>query len=503
MQRGATPASSARLGAAFALVAALLLARCGGGAGGDLADLSGSDRPDAGMDVPAADLPGDDLAAADRPDSDAPMPDALVDVPPADNLADLPDVPEGTPILARPPDPRFDCSIARDVTKASPLQWLRFAHPLVVTPGCTAFLARAEASPSNPYAPAPNHLLESTFDVAGTLGAATEVPATADAISGIAVAPASDGFLMAWFDGVMQTVRVGEDGAVKGAVHAFPDLSGDTLTRPSLAASGAGFGMAWRGSDTRGGATVRFVRLDANGVGVGTTVTLANVGSDPAPQVAWSGGRWGILWQWTEGDRAHLGFAAVEADGTVSVPARTIWSSAEVGTSTSAAGFSQDRLALMGAGTGWVGAFCESRSGADYTSGASAIVRVARLGADGTVLDQAPVRPIQVDRDEVEPVLVPFGNAAALFWSSGDHIYICAGCVPDHRIDMVLLDPVSLRPLSDVVSAHAPDNGTGSPQGGLLDLSAAALGDDLLVTLQIRYHVSAESASLALQCAAR
>ena len=107
----------------------------------------------------------------------------------------------------------------------------------------------------------------------------------------------------------------------------------------------------------------------------------------------------------------------------------------------------------------------------------------------------APVRLAAMEDsvDDVEPDLVPFGDALALLWARGSHIYVCGGCVPDHDLHAVLIDPASLDPLSQVVKVS-------SEQGGLLRRDVAVLDDDLLTTVEVTFHTSAEPAFASFHC---
>jgi hypothetical protein len=102
--------------------------------------------------------------------------------------------------------------------------------------------------------------------------------------------------------------------------------------------------------------------------------------------------------------------------------------------------------------------------------------------------------------DEIEPSLVKFHDSVAVLWSRGSHIYACGGCVPDHRIDLMLIDPVDLIPVSDVVTVKpVADPGT-TLTGGLLGKSVAAQGSSILTAFNIGYHVSHRSASATFAC---
>jgi hypothetical protein len=89
---------------------------------------------------------------------------------------------------------------------------------------------------------------------------------------------------------------------------------------------------------------------------------------------------------------------------------------------------------------------------------------------------------------------VPWDDeTVALLWARGSHIYICGGCVPDHSIHMVLIDPETLSPRSNAVQVE-PD------MGGLLGRSHALSGSDLLVSVGIQFHVHFEPGFTALHC---
>jgi hypothetical protein len=136
------------------------------------------------------------------------------------------------------------------------------------------------------------------------------------------------------------------------------------------------------------------------------------------------------------------------------------------------------------------------------TGGAEAdawsVVKVARLDESG-VRRGAPaaLRAPQNGIDEVEPGLVRFGSAIAVTWARGTHIYVCGGCIPDHRIDLMLLDPSDLHPLSAVASV---ENSGVRAAGGLLRRHVVVLGTSLLVTFQLTFHTFSTPGSAAFTC---
>jgi hypothetical protein len=104
---------------------------------------------------------------------------------------------------------------------------------------------------------------------------------------------------------------------------------------------------------------------------------------------------------------------------------------------------------------------------------------------------QAPVK----DREAVQPTWVEMGDDVGLLWAEGGIIYICAGCVPDHSLKLVVLDGQSFAPQSNVVELVNP-----LPSGGLLSPATVPIGDELLVVSTVTYHTSGEGASAALRC---
>jgi len=129
-------------------------------------------------------------------------------------------------------------------------------------------------------------------------------------------------------------------------------------------------------------------------------------------------------------------------------------------------------------------------------------VQVVPLDHEGSPTD-GPVSLRQAEDaiDEVEPSLVPFGEVIAVLWARGSHIFECGGCTPDHRIDLLLIDPHTLDPLSDVVSvARTAISGGFQPSGGLLARDQVVLGSQILTAYHQQYHTTADLASAAFAC---
>lgn len=159
--------------------------------------------------------------------------------------------------------------------------------------------------------------------------------------------------------------------------------------------------------------------------------------------------------------------------------------------------FVSSGLSAVPAGDGFIAAWVESYHAEESTGDfvGHAIVRVGRYEEDGTLATllyrlQTAVR----DVDHVEPRLFKVHDQIALAWSTGARIYICGGCVPDHNVNLVLLDPEDLIPVSAPISV---DDQT---IGGLLGHRWAVQGSDILAAISVTLHVSASPASASFRC---
>lgn len=411
-----------------------------------------------------------------------------------DSRGDVSDVTPGTAILERTAEIRFDCSVTRDTTNHRPKLWPQGGHCPVTTPAGT-LLARTESTPPSPLEMAPTYFRVGPLGMDGTFGTDIELSAEAESVSGIGATPLGDGFLLAWADGAIYTSLRDQVGAEVTAPQKVDSSQTDYRTQPVLAPLGEQVGMVVA-VPSASGHEGRFLRLDPQGARLGNVVKFATVGeqwSHLAPSVAAGVDRWGVVWQEDDRSKGAVYFTALDEQGQVVAAKRRVSPAPVDGVRTTPNSFARARTTIQATEGGWLVAWSEVREGVDYSSGASSIIQLARLDADGNVQELAPVRNIVVDTDEVEPLLVPFQGVVGLFWSSGDHIYMCGGCWPNHRVDFVLLDPDTLVPISEVQTLSPTPN-------GLLDLAVTVDGDQILVTAEIGYHVYDEPASAALSC---
>lgn len=471
------------------ILAASVLA-CSEGAEDDLGPRDSGVGQDAGADAgaspdlgPDGGLPGD---TGPSPDS-GPSPDGG----PIDE----------TPLTERTPRNDFACTVTRERTDHSPRYWSYGGHDLQVTAGGTAYLVRVESMPPNPFESAPATFVASSLAADGTFGPnvalATNDPAE---ILWPTVAPRGDGVAVVYVDGTrLRFVAFDGTGQVVVAAKDLPGITADFQTRPKLVASGSGFGLVYQRPGT-GTTEVQFLALDADGVasGASRTVTTTFEGYDPALVLVGVADGFGLAFRDRVDQRFQVYFTKLSASGEVTVPRRRISlheeARVEAGVS---AGFDPSGISLLPHGAGYLAAWTESRYGENIDSGFSSVVKVARLDGSGVPQGPAvPARAHEVDVDEVEPTLIPYRGTVALLWGRGSHIYICGGCTPDHRIDLLLLDPEDLTPVSNVATVEAPESGI----GGMLRRDVAVLGTSLLVVYDLTFHVHSTPGSAAFGC---
>jgi hypothetical protein len=411
----------------------------------------------------------------------------------------------GSAITARPSRDTYACKIERDRTVHTPVNWGVAGHDLVVTTGGDAFFARFESTGQPPSPPGPARFLVGKLGVDGVFGSAVE-PSTGspDTLSAPAMAPRGDGFALIWVEGTsLRFAAFDAAGAIVVPAKSVPSGPVDGLSDPHIArGSGTDFGIAYA-SASEGGedADVRFLVLDGDGNAKGTSKlvkSLESTGFFPVTNLVADGDGYALVYRDVQNQRGHVYFAARDATGAERVaPKRLSIIDAQGVSSGVGAGFDRSGIALLRSGSGFLATWTEVRQGADFMGGASSIIRVAKVGRDGTLEhDPVAVREVETDIDQVEPSLSAFGDAVALQWARGKHIYICAGCMPDHRVDFLLIDPVTLDPLSTLVSM----NKRTEPGGGLVARDTEVVGKNLLMTFDQQYHVSADPASGAFSC---
>jgi hypothetical protein len=431
----------------------------------------------------------------------------------ADHDSDASGNPGQTPILERPASGSYVCSVSRDATSHAPKTWTGLSA-LQVVAGGAAFLARAEWEMINYYA-GHRSFVFSTIGLDGTLGAPTTIPVdNADAVKGLAAAPQGSGFVLVWVDDAgLHFAAFDGQGVLVGQPSLITTLDRDRLdpVRTRMAAGPSGSGFALVLSIVRNGVALPYALfLDATGAPRGSLRPLRVDPSSPsayydsAPDVLATQDGYALVWSELEPKSGRIYFSKTDALGNQTVAPTIVTSATGDRPSLNGSGFAGGGMRIIEGAGGFIAAWTESYNGYTEdggwspTKGAWSVVRLARLDSQGVPTGTtATMRAPENDVDEVEPVLTPFGDALAVAWGRGSHIYICGGCVPDQRIDFALIDPTSLSPLSNVVTVT---NGGGDSGGGLLRKQIALTGSSFLTLYDRTFHTSAEPGSAVFSC---
>ncbi|MCC7382062.1 MAG: hypothetical protein IT384_09540 [Deltaproteobacteria bacterium] len=406
--------------------------------------------------------------------------------------------PEGAPILERTPRQSYDCRVTRAASSLAPRRWSWQGHSLLATTGGQRFLARVESMSDDPFTPGTPELLISTLALDATFGANPARPSTADpsTVGPIVLARRQDAIAAVWVEGAaLRFTALDASGALSVAAKDITGARADSLSTLQWVEGQDGFGLLWQ---VEGQSALRFVPLTRGGDVAGASVEISRasalgpIGAAIAPLAD----GYAIVWQEGTPQRAHVWFKTVDAAGVERTPRVRLSVVDEDGVyAGSGSGFSRAGLSMLPIAGGFLVAWAEV-SGGDFSTGGGGygVIRIAKVDGAGTLASiPAALRAKEEDVDEVEPVLFNLGTAAGVAWSRGSHIYACGGCMPDHRIDLVLLDPSDLVPVSNVVSIPPAPS-------GLLGKSLSATGADLLATFHITYHVHFEPGSAALTC---
>ena len=403
------------------------------------------------------------------------------------------------PITERPARGSRACRVTHPVAEQTPRVW-RSGPALVATRDGKAFLARQEAVTADPVIPATGQFIVGGLGVDGTFAAATPVPSGAmDELADIDGAPRGDGFAVVW--GQQGKLRFAAFDAAGASTIAAKDVLSvaEFIVGPRIAAGpDGGFGVVYTVVPNPNARTLFFVLLGPDGEMRGTPHRLDETGTSmqyltlPAPTIVGGTAGYAMIWRNLTEAQGGIEFAKVAPDGAELVARRRIstpMSGSVVGASVD---FDRPTTAMVETSTGYLTAWVN-------TKGDGSSVWLTQLDASG--VRQGPSAPLRAWTDkinEVEPSLVKYGDSVAVLWGSGSHIFVCGGCTPDHRIDLLLVDPSDLTPLSTVVSVAPPPREIKT--GGLLRRQVVAIGPSLLATFDITFHVHHLSATATFGC---
>jgi hypothetical protein len=415
----------------------------------------------------------------------------------------------GPALLENPLPDRRACRVARDRTAHAPLSWNR-EHALVTTSAGKTFLARLEGVLSaNAISSSPARLVVSTMDPAGVLGPATMVPGVAEGeVFAVAAAPRGDGFALVWTTIAqrrMFTATFDAVGALTDGPQEIPlPEQAQRQVSPRLAAGrDGGFGVLYRSGSLNEPSKMFTFTLSASG---GPLNPPREMGTGDEGDIAATATGYTAVW----GDLDASGGPTVEIEGLdpegdrAAAP-RRIWQSARDISSSLLDNRGRGPtgpalLALEGGGAivAWPELVEAPQSNLYDIKGGASIVWLQRLDAGGAPQGpRSPLRPPTPGVEEIEPSLLRFGDAVAVMWAHGSYSYLAGHGTPDHRIDLVLVDPTSLRPISNVASVLPP---SGSRVGGLLRRSEAVLDRSILTTFNRTFHTYSEAESATFTC---
>ncbi len=238
---------------------------------------------------------------------------------------------------------------------------------------------------------------------------------------------------------------------------------------------------------------LRFVMLGEDGAPTSEPVVITNLGesygasasaaltNDGAIAVTYSAGTL----------ESSVYFVVLDADGTPRFEPRRISRKAS-DTSSSRLSFTP-RNNLIAVGDAVLVAYMEENL--DYvTSTGHVLVRIAEVDAEGNAALHALQAPVE-GQEDMYPTFVSFEDRVGLAWTTGSIIWICGGCIGDHDMHFVLLDPQTLVPSSEVATHLHMTNGAITP---LL----AVDGEDIATAANLDFHASTLGATGAMRCVA-
>jgi hypothetical protein len=304
----------------------------------------------------------------------------------------------------------------------------------------------------------------------------------------------------------LRLVTFNTDGEIEVAPKAiFDDGYSDGLQASAARATSGEIGLIWSATPSNAASNVRssidafFVATDSGGERIGDPIRLATGTNYVQPVIATAAdGGFALVWKATSDEAfdapANVFFAQVSPAGKLlGGPVQL----SDIRRGPSGGSYLPNSLAILPADYGYLVAWIESSPGESETENRDgySVVRLLRIDAGGHALaPAADLRQKEEHIDEVSPTLIELGNAVGVLWSRGDHIYGCSGCIPDHSLELVLLDPVLLQPVSNVVKLPPP------ARGGILRRSVTVVGSKILTALEISFHVHSEPALAAFSC---
>ncbi len=286
------------------------------------------------------------------------------------------------------------------------------------------------------------------------------------------------------------------DGDLNAVVDAkpIPGLAAASVNPAALAPSPSGgfmllFGEANMPSSRR----LRMALLTADGATIGSPLDIADVGhtytgaaasATPTPDggyaVAYVAGAWG---------QHEVFFVMLESDGALRFAPRRVSRAAGDGWTSE---FSHPpRPNLLAVGDRFWVAFIEQWTNGDQTQ-SHAVVKLADVDDQGVSQLHTLHSPAE-GKNDLWPSLFYLDDRVGLAWASGSIIWNCGGCIADYDVNLVLIDPDTIVPASNVATHVHLNNGFIGP-------AVAVHGADLLIASSLDFHALTLPASGTMRC---
>ncbi len=284
-----------------------------------------------------------------------------------------------------------------------------------------------------------------------------------------------------------------------GLVVAPKEITGTTellVTPAAMLPSGSGgIALIYGESDEAGQTQLRFLVLDADGETVGSPVDIADVGqiyaAVSATAAATSDGGYAVAYAVGQYDESEVFFVILEADGTQRFTPQRISREAVDGWRAELPG--APRSSLLPVGDRFWLAFTESWFDPDPMSPeGNAVIKLAVVDAEGGSEQHVLEAPVD-GQNSLWPSFLALDDRVGLMWTTGTIIWICVGCISNHDLHFVLLDPDAIVPASNVVTQLHQRNGIVGPLG-------AFVGPDMLTAASLDFHAVSLPASGSLRC---
>jgi hypothetical protein len=402
-----------------------------------------------------------------------------------DSTADGADTTDPTPILEREPMPTHACEETRAMTQAVGVMFGR-SEALVTMAGEHFVLRSAET------------LTLASIGLDGAIG--DEIVLEADEF--LARSPTSvvvDAEIVtvwAYDNSVLRYAEVDEALTLVVAPRDIVGPTGEYVTVAAMVPSASdGVGLLYGESDGGGLTYLRFLPLDADGDAASLPVDVAQVGQTygmvAAAAALTSDGGYAVTYTVGEYDETEVFFVILEADGTQRFAPQRI-SRAGVDGWRSELGSALRRSVLPVGDRFWV-AFTESWFDPDpMVMAGNTVVKLAIVDAQGQSESHSLQAPID-GKNHLWPSFVEVDDRVGLMWTSGSIIYICGGCISDHDLKLVLLDPDAIVPASNVATQLHQTNGIVAPL-------VTGVGADLLTAASLDFHATSLPSSGTLRC---